>query len=168
MDLTTILLGTFLTALCFIPFVWMSRNSKKIEKQLLQSLSDIAAQQNCKITQHELCGKIAVGLDENAHTFLFFKEGKSNQTAQHIDLDEIKNCTVVNTSRSVNNIGGNSRVIERLELSFLPISKNKAPFVLEFYNSEETMELSGELQFIEKWSKIINGQLKSSKRELVA
>ncbi len=164
MNLITDLVGAILAVICILPFVLMIRNSKKLEKQLLESLSGIAAQQNSTITQHELCGNIAIGLDENTHTFFFFKRGKNTQTAQHIDLGKFQNCTVVNTRRSFKVAGRNDSVIEKLELSFLPIVKNKSPLKLEFYNSDESRQLNGELQLVEKWSKILNGKLQKTQQ----
>lgn len=46
---------------------------QKKAKQKKQLLNTIAIQQNCKITQHELCANFIIGLDENKKCVFFFK-----------------------------------------------------------------------------------------------
>ncbi len=101
-----------------------------------------------------------IGLDESANTLFFFRRSKDKETLQYISLSEVQYCKVINTNKILNNEGG-SKVIERLELS-LYFMGNKPPILLEFYNmNSDSLILSGELQLIEKWAKIVNSRLKS-------
>lgn len=51
----------------------------------------------------------------------------------------------------------------KLELSFLPIANDKPEIKLEFFHIDVSVQLYGELQSIEKWSKIINDRLNHKK-----
>ena len=163
MDLGSAIIGAIVIIICALPFVMMSRNSKKREKKNLQSLSEIATQNNCQIDQHEIFGSSAIGIDETKNFVFFYKLTKDKGIEQSVDLSEVQNCKVINTSRTLNNKGGNRKVIDKLELSFLPIVQNRSEIKLEFFNSDDNLQLLGELQSIEKWSKLINDRLNHKK-----
>ena len=159
MDSGTIIIGAISIAICILPFVVLRSNRKKIEKKRLQSLEDIAAQHNCTITQHEFCGEFVIGLDEANNFVFFFRKTKDNEIARYINLAGIQKCKVINTSRNYSNQGGEYKAVDRLELSFVPVAKNEPDLLLEIYNAEESMQLVGELQLVEKWAKRINDQV---------
>jgi len=162
MDLGTFIIAAVLVAVCVVPFMIMGRNKKKRDKQLVQLLFDTASKENCKITQSEFLNDIAIGLDEIANKLFFFKKIDTIEIGQHVSLSEIKNCGLLNSNRPSNNKKDKDVIIEKIGLSFTPIDKNKASIVFEFFNSEETMLLSGELQLAQKWAKIVNEKLKVS------
>jgi len=163
MDLGSALTGTILLIVCIVPFVIISYNSKKKQKIMLLSLKKIAQQHNCQINKHEFCGNFVIGID-HAKNFIFFsKRANDNMVEQYVDLAEVRSCRVVNTSRTMKSQNGNCQVIEKLELVFFPVLKNKIETTLEFYNDEVNMQLAGELQCIENWSKIVNNRLKIKK-----
>ena len=138
----------------------MSNSRKKNEKKFLLSLQNLAKGQNSEITQHEICGKYIIGIDETKK-FVFFQL-KSHEVFKEnfIDLSTIKNCKIVNISSATSN---NNKVIEQLSLSFSPINKSKTNIILEFYNTELSTQLNGEFQSIEKWNTLINKNLDSKK-----
>ena len=164
MNLETTIIGAIMLAIFIVPYVFFSGSSKRKEKKLLQSLSNIAEQHNCKITQHEISGELIIGLDETANFVFFFKKINDKGIAQHINLTEIQNCKVINLNRTINNKNGNYKVIDKLELSFIPIAKNNSETLLEFYNSDENRQLTVEFKLIEKWAKIVNDRLTLQKR----
>ena len=168
MDTETIILTAIIIAICSLPFIIMSVSSKKRKTQLLQSLSKIAQQNNCKITKRDLCGNLALGLDENSNALFFFKKGDEKETALYIDLNDIKNCKIIDTRKAQKNKANSFKEIEKLELGFSPIEQNKRDIVLEFYNYNESISLNGELELMKKWLKIINDKLIPRKsKELV-
>ena len=160
MDSGTLIVGAIMIVICILPFILINNSIKKQKKQLLQSLSGLATQQNCKITQHELGSNLAIGMDENADFLFFFRRVKDKEIVQHIDLKDIQNCKVLNTSRTVRNSKENYQVTDKLELCVTPKAKSRPDILLEFYNSDENSQLDGELQLIEKWTKIINDKVK--------
>lgn len=162
MDLGTLIIAAVLVAICAVPFMIMGRNKKKREKQLLQLLFDTASKENCKLTQSEFLNDIAIGLDGINNKLFFFKKIDAIEVEQHVSLSEIKNCGLLNSNRPLDTKKNKDIIIEKIGLTFTPIDKNKTNIVFEFFNSEETMLLSGELQLAQKWAKIINEKLKET------
>ena len=56
--------------------------------------------------------------------------------------------------------GSKVSVIQKVELVLTP-STNAADIKLELYNDDSNMQINEELQMAEKWSTIINNQLKN-------
>jgi hypothetical protein len=162
MNLTTILLAGGTIGLCMIPFFLMTRSRNEREKKLLQSLLNISNQGNCKITLHEISGDLAIGIAEHDNVLLFFKQGKEKETQKFINLAPFQSCRVNNLGRTIKNTDDNYRKIERLELLLEPLDKKQATISLEFYNMEDSFQLDGELQLVEKWEKIINATIKKN------
>ncbi len=163
MDLETAIVGLISILICIIPFAIMHYNSVKKENKILKSLKENAQKQNCNISQYEFCGDYVMGIDESRNFVFFFKQKKEKAISQFVDLAEIQTCQVVKKTRSVKNDIGSLDVVERVELSFTPTNKNNAETRFELYDDEVNMQLSGELQFVDKWTKQINDRLKNKK-----
>lgn len=163
MDWGTTIVGLIMILICIVPFVIMYYNRVKKENKMLQSINEIAQQHNCKIGQHEFCGDYVMGIDENRNFVFFFKQKKEEAISQFVDLSEIQTCQMVKKTRNVKNDIGSLGFIERVELSFTPTNKNKGETTFELYDEEINMQLSGELQFVDKWTKQINDRLKNKK-----
>lgn len=159
MDLGSTITGIVLLILCILPMVFLSRNRKKRENELLKTITDLAANQNAKISQFEHCGDLVIGLDETGKNLYFAKRQDETKAAKFVNLKEVKSCKVVNVSRKVSNENGNHRVLEKLELKFEPIDKSKSDFIFEFYREDDRIPLNGELQLIEKWAEIAKARL---------
>ena len=155
MDIGITITGAILIAICILPFVLMGRNSRKQNKLLFQSLSNIAAKQNCKITVHECCEEYIIGLDEPKNFLFFYKRIKDKEISKQINLAEIQNCKIINTSRS----NDNEKVIDKLELSLVSNTKKTPEVLLELYNSDDRMQLGDDFLLIERWAKKINERL---------
>jgi hypothetical protein len=162
MELGSTLVAAVLVAVCVLPFWLISRNRKKAEKRILQALADIASQHNNKIVQQELCGDLAIGLTENDQAVVFYKEGKTTVTAEYIPLAEVQSCKVINVSRTTDNKNGNNKVTDKLELVFSFTDAKKPEVVLPFYNTQEQLQLIGELQLIQQWAKIVTDRLRTA------
>lgn len=163
MNITSVLFGAIAIIICVLPFVMLNRNKKKRDAQLLLSLSNIAAQNNCRIDKRDIFGSFAIGMDETNNFVFFHRHTKEKEVEKFVDLDEVQSCKVINTSRTIRNKGGNQKVIDKLELSFRPKTPNKPEIKFEFFNSDVSVQLSGELQSIVKWSNLINDRLKFKK-----
>ena len=90
MNLGTAITGAIFIAIFMLPFIFMLQGRKKKEKQLLQSISTVANNQNCKISKYELCEEFAIGLDETANQLFFLKRTEDQEIAQFVNLSEIK------------------------------------------------------------------------------
>jgi hypothetical protein len=155
MDLGTTLIGAIISIICLLPFVLMAVSRRKREKQLLQTLVDYANEYEGNITQHETVGDIIIGLDEKSNTVFFYTKNKIAETKQYIRLADYKKCNVVSTTRDFNN----SKVIDTVELSFIPIEKTTPIEELSLFNTKYNLQLSGELQLAEKWAKLVNSKI---------
>lgn len=163
MDLGITIIGAILIAICIVPIILMGRNRKKTEKKAFQSLINIANQQSCIISKHEICGDFVLGIDENRNFVFFFKQKKEEAISKFVDLSEVHICQAVKKTRNVKIDKENHSIIERVDLSFILTNKNKGEIKFELYDEEINTQLSGELQFVEKWAKQINDRLKNKK-----
>ena len=152
MEMGTIITGVIIIILCILPFVLLGSGRRKRQKQLLQSLQTTAAQQGGKITRHDCLRDAAIGIDDAARTLYYVK----NDTTAHFRLHDFRACRIVNTAHTV----GSNRVVDQLALVLTPAVNGLAEVQLEFYNAEADIQLSGELQLLEKWAQIVGAALK--------
>jgi|SRR5690606_3456478 len=163
MDLGTAIVGLILIFICVIPFVIMYNNRVKKENKILQLLHEFAQQHNCKISQHEFCGDFVLGIDNSSNFVFFCKQKKEEVIFQFVPLSEVHICQVVKKTRNIKSDMETPSIIDKVELSFIPINKSKEKSRFELYDEETNLQLSGELQFADKWSKQINDCLKNKK-----
>jgi hypothetical protein len=160
MKLSTIIIVASIIAISVILYIVVSMRSKNKEKKKLQVLNDYASKHNCTITKNEIYSNISIGMDEKTNFLFFIKSNNDIDVLKHVNLSEIRNCKVVNTGRTVQFNKSSTTVIEKLNLCFYPVNKNKEQILLEFYNVElDGSILNGELQLIEKWTNILNNKL---------
>jgi hypothetical protein len=157
MDLASALIGLIAFALFIVPIVIINRGQKKRKEHMVQSLHKIALEHNSQIADHEVCGDFAIGVDPANKMVFFFKKTRDQETAQFLDLKTIEKSTVMNASRAFNN----QKLVDRLELRFLPMTKDKTPVDFLFYDAEVNMQMNGQLLSAEQWSKRINELIKS-------
>ncbi len=160
MDSGTLIIGAIVIAICILPFILIGNSIKKRKNKLLHSLSGLAAQKESKITQYDLGSDLVIGLDENTDFLFFFKRLKEKEISEQVYLKDMQNCRFINTSRTVRNKNESYQVTDKLELCISPKAKNRPDIILEFYNSDENLQLGGELQLAEKWAKIVNDKIK--------
>jgi hypothetical protein len=152
MDLGSAIVGIIFLLLCVLPFILMSRSRKKREKILMQSLSKIATDNNCNISQYELFANFGIGVDIEKPAVFFYRKTGESVSEHYVDLKEFLSCKVLNVSRSLTSKSGNQKVIDKLELAFTSADKNKPQIRLEFFDANVTPQLFGELQSIQKWA----------------
>jgi hypothetical protein len=110
-------------------------------------------------TSHQFCGKVVMAIGDKKGFVFFNKQLKDQSLEDTIDLDQIQECKLNITSVTVKRNNENDKIIERLELCFVPHSKNDKEVKWEIFNRETNLSLSGELQFGEKWSTLVNEQI---------
>ena len=160
MKLSTIIIVAAIIAISVILYLIVSMRSKNKEKKKLQVLNDYASKHSCTITKSEIYSNISIGMDEKTNFLFFIKSNNDIDVLKQVNLSEITNCKVVNTARTVQFNKSSTTVIEKLNLCFYPVNKNKEQILLEFYNVEiDGSILNGELQLVEKWSDILNKNL---------
>jgi hypothetical protein len=159
MELRIAAIGLVSVALCAMPFVVTSRSRKTKEKEMMSSLNDIANKHNCQITEHEIFGHYAIGVDAQKKFVFFISKSGEVLNQQYADLSTIKTCEIANIGKSY---ARKDKVTEQLLLNLFPKNTNNEDVVFEFYNAAVNFQLSGEFQSIEKWNRTINNLLKSN------
>ncbi len=153
----TIITVLILLFFCVFPIVLINQKKRNKEKKSLQQLLQLAAENNCTITEHEAFSQIIIGIDKQAQQFFFIRTTPENEVRQAINLKEMSKCRMEETGRSVNGI----HVIEKIDLCFSPAAANQKGISVNIYNTDyDGLTLKGELQFADKWAKIVNNYLK--------
>lgn len=161
MDLATAIIGSILLILSFSPFIFYYFYKKSREKILYKLLLSLAQSQSSVIAKYEVCNDFIIGLDESSRNLFFCKESKVKKFQQHVNLKDVHSCKIVKISNHEGSKSNGFAPIDFLGLSINYANKSKPVEVLEFYDSSENNQLSGELQMIEKWETIINSKLKT-------
>ncbi len=152
MNLGITITGAILVAVCASPIVYFVASQKNHNKNLVQSLKKLAAQYDHTINQYDICAHMIIGLDITSSMLYLIKQ-KGDEIEQHaISLKEISAATL-ETHYAKNN---NLKVIERLGIRFLPKNGYVSDVFLEFYNTDDTFQLNGELQLTQTWIERIN------------
>ena len=159
MDLNIIIMSAIIIAICILPFVILSRNSKRKKKRIKSILSDIAKTKSGEIGAYEICGNLAVGITQEDEAFVFYnKKEDDTELKSCILLDQFKKCNFIKTSSS-----SGSGSIGKLILEFEHLDKNQSDVSLEFFNSSENFQMGGELELVEKWKPIIDEAINNQK-----
>ncbi len=167
MDLGTALIGSSALAILAIPFIIDMRNRKREKRFLFQSMQYAAQQHNAKLSEHEFCGDFVLGVDENIN-FVFFSKLKNEELiSQYIDLSEVTACTVVKRTRTSKINRERVYTTERIDFCFSRTGKLKGDINFELYDEALNVNLSGELQFAEEWSKKLNDRLKRNRPKVL-
>jgi len=166
MDSGTTIMGIVILFICVTPIILSTVHNSRKKKKILQGLFDFAEKNNCKISQNGMSNSLTIGIDDTANMVFFRNETKDNEILQQINLSEVQQCRVVNSTRTVKNKNSNYSVVEKLELAFTNQDKNKKEIVLEFYNQfNDGLTVDGEVQFVEKWCNIINNKISSISKQ---
>ena len=147
MDITTIIIGVAIVALCVLPFWLSGKARKRREKKLTDALNEMAQQKSSTICNSEICGNNAVGIDGSGR-WLFYARCKGG-LRENIDLDGVSACTIVEKPDTVG-------------LSFTTGAKTDT--YIEFYNSNVEATSDDESRLAARWHKIVVDRLAAMKR----
>ena len=157
--------GIIITTIVFIavitlPFVLTELSKKRKKNSLLRKITEMATSNGSSISEHEFCSDFVLGIDSQSNHVYYFKKNDNREVAQHINLTGYKSCKAVTYGHSISENKNQYHVTDKLELNFYPYDKDKAEISIDFYNSEfDRLTLTGELQFVEKWEKILNEKI---------
>ncbi|QWX82637.1 hypothetical protein H0I23_09165 [Cellulophaga sp. HaHaR_3_176] len=160
MDLGSAIIGSIFFVICIAPFSYIYFKGVKTKNNMLRSLNKIAQQHNSKISKHEVCGDFIIGLDEKTNFVYFLKQKKEETISQFVNLSEVQNCQAVKSTRNIKMKDKNVTVTDRVELAYMPINKDKVETKFELYR-EGGMQLNGEIQLVDAWSKQINNLIRA-------
>lgn len=155
------IIGVLILALCFMPFWVMHMKNKKREGDMLNYLKELSNQHSGNIHSYEFCGDFAIGVDLNNRKLYFIKQLQNELLKQTVSMADVQTCRYLKHTRSVDGESGKMNVTEAIELQFLPKGNSAQEQKFRLYSEDVNNQLSGELQFAEKWSKQINDWLKA-------
>lgn len=152
MNLGITVIGAVMVAVCATPIVYFVASDKNQKKQLLQSLKTFAAQHNHSIHQFEICTHLIIGLDNKSNTLYMMKMHENKMQQHFLNLQDVA-AAILETQHGKNTT---LKVVERLGIKFLPKKGHVSDLYWEFYNSDDTFQLNGELQLAQSWVERIN------------
>ncbi len=147
METESIIIGILAILICALPFITQYRARRKREKSLFLSLQKISNQNGGNITEHEFCGDFVIGFDEKSKFIFFFKFKNGQEVSEFVDLSKVQFCFDVKNK---------NQIMEQIFLCFTFKNKSQDDTRFELYDAEVNSQLSGELQFVDKWISKIN------------
>lgn len=160
MDITSAVIGTLLLVISILPFIILSRNRKLKTKKTVEVLQRIATDQGATLHNIEICTNFIIGMDEEKNMLFFFKHTANQSIKKIIKLTDFQACKLIKETRTVGREKDTYEVIDRLALTFMPKPTDNSDSELEFYNSDNAVQVAGELQILEKWCKIATNHFK--------
>jgi hypothetical protein len=131
------------------------------ENNILHFLNKFTQVYNCHLTQYEFCGDFIIGIDDNKCYIFFYKHGIKDSLIQFAHLSEFQYCKAVNINRIIKTQHENVTQTEKVEILFSPVNKRKSETIFKLFDADVNNQLSGELQLVDKWCKLINERIKS-------
>ena len=149
--------GFVILIIIVLAVVIVNSNKKNKKKQFVQTLSDLAEKSNCTISEYDLWNNTLIGIDNGAHKLFFIRKTAELAVSNVVDLQGIKKCRVINSSRVVTSKDSDNHVVDKIELALTFPDAKIADTILEFYNTNrDNLFLNGELPLAEKWAAIVN------------
>nr|WP_321227863.1 hypothetical protein [uncultured Psychroserpens sp.] len=158
MNLGVTITSAVLVLLVIAPVALIQQQQKKKERKILKSLKALASKYDCTLTEYEVFKNFAIGLDEKNNNLFFYKKNSLKEISQHVDLNKIKSCGILNSKKANNKSKQDN--IARLQLILNPLDNIKHEQTIEIYNQTDDFQLNGELDVIHKWEHIIQNSLK--------
>ncbi len=152
MDLGTTIVGAVLLVICIAPFILVRKRQITKKNEKLKILNNLSQEYNCNIEEYEFCNDFVLGIDKSKSFLFFHKQSQENNHNQAIDLQTIKECNIIKKTRSIND-----KTIALIELNF--IKKNETTSII-IYDEKTDLLINNELLVANKWSLIINTNLK--------
>lgn len=152
MDLGTTIVGAVLLVICIAPFILVRKRQITKKNEKLKILNNLSQEYNCNIEEYEFCNDFVLGIDKSKSFLFFHKQSQEKNHNQIIDLQTIKECNIIKKTRSIND-----KTIALIELSF--IKKNETTSIV-IYDEKTDLLINNELLVANKWSLIINTNLK--------
>ncbi len=160
--MTAIITSIILVAVIGIAILFSYMNRRKKVQQKLSLLNDYANKQGFKISESEIIKNNIIGI--GTQTKIVFLMNTKKNTKETIDLQKVQRSGIEEKGRSVNVSGGSQRVVDTMSLTFYMKESEKGKVSFEFYNEQDgDFQLSGEHEFLEKWSAKINALIAGMK-----
>ena len=160
MDLGTLITACILLAVCTLPFVLMNRKKQKRVKELFTNFSEMIQSKGLQLGQYDVCGDIVIGMDANSSRLFYYKKHKETASNMEIEINSIANCNVSKIYSDGSNVSNDNTSIDKITLLFALKSSSVKEKSIVLFDDDDNLQLDGELQLAEKWSKLIQTSIK--------
>ncbi len=157
---TFIMVSITLLVVVVAPFAFVYIKNKNKSGKSNSVLKKYAIEYNSNIDQSDTLSNIAIGIDSIQKKLFFIRHSKNHEFEQIINLNDIKDVKLINEKRAVKIGKSSTLVVEKIEIVLVNKTSNKPNNVLELYNENIHMTLSGEVQLANKWVTILENILK--------
>ena len=158
----TLIMVAITVLVVVVPFAFVYIKNKKKKNKTKSVLLKYANVDNSKIDESDTLDNIAIGVDYNQNRLFFVKHFKNHETEQIININEIKSVRLVNEKRAVKIGKSSTLVVEKIEIVLTNNNPKEKDYILEFYNENINLILSGEVQLANKWVAILERVLNQS------
>ena len=159
MDSGTTIMGVVIALICALPVFLFYYNNYKKKRKKLSVLKRIEAINDCKIKHFDYSDTFLIGIESNNHLLFYVQWVGDNENIQKIDLQEVNDCLLINSTKSVGSKNNSYTIVEKVELAFKFIDKRNKDVLIELFKKQSGTTLSDELKIAEKWSKIVKNKI---------
>lgn len=160
-NIPTLVIVLAITVAFCIPFIISHRKKRSQQQVILSSFMEKAGELQLNISSLDIWRRsYAIGIDENQSRLLYIKFGQGAMV-KSVDLTSVTRVSISKEEREIESGTTKEKVIDRLLL--LLDFHSSSPVPLEFYNSDENMEMMGEPVLIKKWQDLVKTSLEQIK-----
>ena len=146
MEITTLLIGVAVVALCILPF-WLSGNARKNRaKKLNDALNELTQSKATSVCNSEICGNNAIAIDGSGR-WLFYARCKGG-LRESVDLEKVRTCSIVDKPDTA---------------GLLFVTDSAIDIYLELFNSNVEATSYDESRLAARWRKIVVERLAAMK-----
>lgn len=152
MELSTTLIGIFMSLLFIGPIWYIQHSQKRKEKKLLKSFKDACSKYEIHPEPVEMWGHKVIGVDKAAKKAAFLEDQGDLIT---IDLSEMANIKIL--KKTVPSV--DKEIISTIALQFVPANGKQREVLFPFFdvNSDNPLQSNYHFQKAKKWLELIEG-----------
>lgn len=159
MDSGTTIMGIIIALICALPVILFYLNNYKKKKKKLSVLKRIETINECKIKHFDYSDTFLIGMESSDHSLFYVQWVNEDEKIQKIDLSEVNDCSVVNSTKSIGGKSNSYTIVEKVELAFKFIDKSNKDILIELFKKQSGTSLTDELKIAEKWCKIVKNKI---------
>ena len=157
-DPVTVVLSLVLFCAFSVPFIYHLQKNKAKEKLLRLKIKAEAQSIGARAEEIETWrNQYAIGIDQTKKVLFYTYMGEVKFSCS-FPLSEIEKVNISKKIREIGNEEMKRTLIDTVGLELVNTSNKKNTY-LEFYNSELSSDLAGEILLAEKWMELIQKQL---------
>lgn len=168
MEMKTLIMGTIAVLALVGPFIFVLIKNKRKNNKTKSIFMKYANVDNSNIDESDILDNIAIGIDYNQNRLYFIKHSNNQESKQIINLNDVRSAKLEKKQRTVKSGKSSTLIIEKVELVLTSNNPNKQNYVLDLYDENINMVLSGEVQLANKWVAILERVLNETQSKTYA